>query len=188
MSFKIDQPTSLLLDCLFIPSPNCNDRPDADDISLIVVHGISLPAGQFGGPYIEQLFTNRLDIQAHESFKDLENLQVSSHLLIRRDGQVIQFVPFDKRAWHAGVSRYQGREDCNDFSIGIELEGTDNLEYEEPQYQQLANVIEALLKRYPEINQGRIVGHSDIAPGRKTDPGPAFNWTKLAHVLDDSLG
>ncbi len=188
MSFKIDKPTSLLLDTLYIPSPNCNDRPEPDDISLIVVHGISLPAGHFDGPYIEQLFTNRLDIQQHESFKAIEALKVSSHLLIRRDGQVIQFVPFDKRAWHAGLSQFENREDCNDFSIGIELEGTDEIPYEEAQYQQLAGVIKALLTRYPEINQKRIVGHSDIAPGRKTDPGPAFDWAKLAHVLDDGLG
>jgi len=188
MSFKIDQPTSLLLDCLYIPSPNCNDRPDSNDISLIVVHGISLPAGQFGGPYIEQLFTNQLDTQKHEAFKDLEGLKVSSHLLIRRDGQVLQFVPFDKRAWHAGVSQFEGRKDCNDFSIGIELEGTDELAYEEPQYQQLATVIMTLLKHYPTISRERIVGHSDIAPGRKTDPGPVFDWAKLAHVLADRLG
>ncbi|VAW91530.1 1,6-anhydro-N-acetylmuramyl-L-alanine amidase [hydrothermal vent metagenome] len=188
MSFKIDQPTSLLLDCLYIPSPNCNDRPDPTDISLIVVHGISLPAGQFGGPYIEQLFTNRLDVQQHESFRDLENLKVSSHLFIRRDGQLIQFVPFDKRAWHAGESRYEGRENCNDFSIGIELEGTDNQPYEDVQYQQLSTVIKALLKHYPALGHQHIIGHSDIAPGRKTDPGPAFDWAKLAHVLDARLG
>jgi len=188
MSFKIDKPTSLLLDCLYIPSPNCNDRPDADDISLIVVHGISLPAGQFGGPYIEQLFTNRLDTAQHASFVEIESLKVSSHLLIRRDGQVIQFVPFDKRAWHAGQSRFEDRDDCNDFSIGIELEGTDELVYEESQYQQLAGVIQVLMKQYSDINPKRVVGHSDIAPGRKTDPGPAFDWAKLAHVLTDSLG
>ena len=188
MSYKIDKPTSLLLDCLYIPSPNCNDRPDPDDISLIVVHGISLPAGQFGGPYIEQLFTNRLDTQQHDSFDEIEGLKVSSHVLIRRDGQVVQFVPFHKRAWHAGVSRFEDREDCNDYSIGIELEGTDEIEYDERQYQQLVEVIQALMKRYPAINQTRIVGHSDIAPGRKTDPGRAFDWTKLAHVLTDRLG
>ena len=188
MSIKIDKPTSLLLDGLYIPSPNCNDRPDPNDISLIVVHGISLPAGQFGGPYIEQLFTNRLDVEQHESFIEIATLEVSSHVLIRRDGQVIQFVPFDKRAWHAGASRFEDREECNDFSIGIELEGTDTIPYEAVQYQQLAEVIQALLKRYPTINQKRIVGHSDIAPGRKTDPGPAFDWVKLAHVLTDRLG
>ncbi len=188
MSFKIDHPTSLLLDCPYIPSPNHNDRPHADDISLIVVHGISLPAGHFGGPHIEQFFTNRLDVRDHESFKDIVHLRVSSHLLVRRDGQVIQFVPFDKRAWHAGVSRYEGRENCNDFSIGIELEGTDELAYEDPQYQQLSALIKVLLKHYPTLGREHIAGHSDIAPGRKTDPGPAFDWAKLAHVLDGRLG
>jgi len=194
MSYKIDKPSSLLLDCDYIPSVNCDPRTDPDDISLIVVHGISLPPGEFGGPYIEHLFTNTLDTKAHDSFKRLEGLAVSSHLLIRREGEVIQFVPFEKRAWHAGVSSHKGREGCNDYSIGIELEGSDELAYEQRQYQQLAAVIVAIFKAFPATNPpkaeylSRVVGHSDIAPGRKTDPGPAFDWLKLSHVLTDSLG
>lgn len=165
-------------------SPNCNERPDHTDISLIVVHNISLPAGQFGGPYIEQLFSNCLDCSCHESFADLENVEVSSHLFISRTGQLTQFVPFNRRAWHAGVSSFQGVDNCNDYSIGIELEGTDELPYEEVQYETLISVCRQMMDFYPAITRDRVVGHSDIAPGRKTDPGPAFDWDRLLTQLD----
>ena len=188
MPFYIDKSTALLMDTRYVPSPNCDARPNNEAPSLIVVHGISLPAGEFGGPYIEELFTNHLQATEHPAFADLAELKVSAHLLIRRDGEVIQFVPFDRRAWHAGASEYQGRARCNDFSIGIELEGTDNLAYEAEQYQALAQVIACLLRNYPSLQRQHIIGHSDIAPGRKTDPGPAFDWPKLSHVLNGILG
>lgn len=158
-----------------VPSPHYDDRPDAEAPSLLVVHNISLPPGEFGGPYIDALFTGTLDASAHPYFADIAQLRVSAHCLIRRDGQIIQYVPFDKRAWHAGVSQYQGRERCNDFSVGIELEGTDVLPYTEAQYQQLAALTGLLIAHYPAIAQ-HMTGHSDIAPDRKTDPGPAFDW------------
>ena len=157
-------------------SPNCNQRPVGEEIDLLVIHNISLPAGEFGGNYIEQLFTNCLNCRAHPSFFDLQELTVSSHLLIDRQGEVTQFVPFDQRAWHAGQSSYQGRDNCNDFSIGIELEGTDNCLYTEQQYQRLIVVTRKIMASYPAIGLDSIVGHSDIAPGRKTDPGDAFDW------------
>ena len=188
MDYKIDKASSLLLDCEYIPSPNCNPRPDPEDISLIVIHGISLPPGEFGGPYIEQLFTNTLDTDNHDYFKGLKDLKVSSHLLIRRDGQVVQFVPFSQRAWHAGVSSYQGRDNCNDYSIGIELEGTDHVAYDQRQYQALIAVILAIFKTFPHTELNRIAGHCDIAPQRKTDPGPVFDWAKLSDGLSSRLG
>lgn len=168
---------------LQLPSPNLNERPDPDDIALLVIHGISLPPGEFGGSFIADLFCNKLNYAAHPYFLQLKELQVSAHLLIRRTGELIQFVPFDKRAWHAGISFFQGRENCNDFSIGIELEGTDDLAYTEAQYIQLAKVVKNLLINYPAITQDRIVGHSDVAPGRKTDPGPAFAWSHFFALL-----
>jgi N-acetyl-anhydromuramoyl-L-alanine amidase len=167
---KVNLTTGLLEHVPFVPSPNFNQRPTVGDISLIVIHGISLPAGKFGGDEVLQLFTN-----CYGGITD----RVSAHLFIRRDGSIIQFVPFHLRAWHAGVSVWQNRENCNDYSIGIELEGTDTLPYEEEQYQVLSQVISALIQVYPAINHERIVGHSDIAPGRKTDPGPAFCWEKI---------
>ena len=185
---KIDQHSSLLMDTPYIASENCDERPDPRDISLVVIHGISLPPGQFGGPEVEQFFTNKLDHHSHPFFQKIRDLHVSSHLFIRRDGRIIQFVPFEKRAWHAGQSEYEGKQRCNDFSIGIELEGTDDVAYTEHQYEQLAAVIEAILQAFPDTSRDRIVGHADIAPGRKTDPGPAFDWTKLSHVLDARLG
>jgi AmpD protein len=159
-----------------IPSPNCNDRPDPDDISLLVIHNISLPPAQFGGGYIEHFFCNTLDCSVHPYFQEIESLQVSSHFLITREGELLQFVPLQQRAWHAGQSCFDGREHCNDFSLGIELEGTDTLAYTANQYRVLAVLTQRLLAAFPAINQQRIVGHSDIAPGRKTDPGPAFDW------------
>lgn len=166
------------------PSPNCNARPDNTVISLIVVHGVSLPPNEFGGPWIDHLFTNNLDATRHPYFATISHLTVSSHLLIRRDGEIVQYVPFDLRAWHAGVSSYQGRENCNDFSIGIELEGADDIPYTTIQYEQLALVILTLQQHYPDT-VGHLVGHSDIAPGRKTDPGLAFSWADLQQLLQD---
>ena len=185
---KIDKITGLLDEARQIVSPNCDDRPDQDDISLIVVHGISLPPGEYGGPWIDALFTNTLDSGAHPYFLEIHQLEVSSHLLIRRDGEIVQYVPFHKRAWHAGKSSYQDRERCNDFSIGIELEGSDDQPYEHPQYMQLANVIRSLCDTYAGLTTRRIAGHSEIAPGRKTDPGPSFDWSKLYRLLETEPG
>ena len=165
------------------PSPNQDERPENSEPELIVIHGISLPPGDFGGPHIESLFTNRLDWQAHPYFREIEGLHVSSHLLIRRDGEVIQFVPFERRAWHAGESSFRGRSCCNDFSIGIELEGTDDMAYADEQYDHLAGVIHAIIEAYPRISARRLAGHCDLAPGRKTDPGPAFDWLRLYDAL-----
>lgn len=160
-----------------VPSPHYDDRPTGEAPSLLVVHNISLPPGEFGGPYIDQLFTGTLNADEHPYFATIRQLRVSAHCLIRRDGEIVQYVPFDKRAWHAGVSRFEGRERCNDFSIGIELEGADTLPFTAAQYDQLSAVTRLLARRYP-ITPERITGHSDIAPGRKTDPGPAFDWTR----------
>lgn len=162
-----------------IPSPNYDDRPNPVDISLLVIHCISLPPGEFDNPYINQLFCNVLDPDAHQYFKEIYQLTVSAHLLIKRDGSCIQYVPFNKRAWHAGKSSYQGKERCNDFSIGIELEGTESIPYTEAQYIQLAEVIDSLLKAYPNLSKQQITGHSDIAPGRKNDPGASFDWQRI---------
>ncbi|MDA1107945.1 MAG: 1,6-anhydro-N-acetylmuramyl-L-alanine amidase AmpD [Proteobacteria bacterium] len=165
------------------PSPNCDVRPEATAPDLVVIHGISLPPGEFGGPHIEALFTNTLDPDAHPYFRTIHEDEVSAHILIRRDGSLTQFVPFGLRAWHAGASSFQGRTRCNDFSIGIELEGSDDTAYEDAQYISLAHVIRALMRRYPGITPERIVGHSDIAPERKTDPGPGFDWARLHTLL-----
>ena len=180
---KINKKTGLLEGAEYIPSPNADDRPAHQPVELVVVHNISLPPGEFGGPYISQLFTNRLDAAAHPYFADICELRVSSHTLIRRDGSILQYVPFHQRAWHAGQSNYCGRERCNDFSVGIELEGTDELAYEDVQYERLAAMISALREAYPTIAKEAITGHCDIAPGRKTDPGPAFDWDRLHRLL-----
>lgn len=161
-----------------VPSPNFEPRPEGAAPELLVVHNISLPPGEFGGDSIERFFTNCLDCDAHPFFDEIRDLRVSSHLLIRREGETVQFVSFDARAWHAGQSHYCGRDNCNDFSVGIELEGTDELPYTEAQYAVLAAVTQALLDYYPLLSAEHIVGHSDIAPGRKTDPGPAFDWQR----------
>lgn len=166
-----------------VVSPNFDARPAGILPELLVVHGISLPPGEFGGPWIERLFTNALPAHAHPYFASIAQLRVSSHLLIRRDGEPVQFVPFHERAWHAGVSSYLGRERCNDFSIGIELEGADDHPYEPAQYRVLARVIRMLCQAYPSLSMQRVLGHSDIAPGRKTDPGPAFDWPRLRALL-----
>ena len=160
-----------------IASPNCDDRPDARDIVLIVVHGISLPPGEYGGDGIAELFTNRLDPAAHPYYATIAPLRVSAHFLIRRDGALVQFVPCARRAWHAGESSWRGRTRCNDFSIGVELEGTDARSYTAAQYRSLGRLARALARRYPIVD---IVGHSDIAPERKTDPGAAFDWPRFA--------
>jgi len=168
---------------LWRPSPNFGARPAASRVSLIVVHSISLPPGQFGGPEIENFFCNRLDIKAHPYFQAIATVCVSAHLLIRRDGTLIQFVSLLDRAWHAGRSCFHGQHECNDFSIGIELEGTDELPYTEGQYQALSAVCQQIMAAWPDIGVDEITGHSDIAPGRKTDPGPAFDWSRLRQSL-----
>lgn len=164
-------------------SPNQDERPPGMVPEWLVVHGISLPPGEYGGPWIDALFTNCLDPTAHPYFHEIHCLRVSAHVFIARDGSLTQYVPFHRRAWHAGRSNLNGRTQCNDFTIGIELEGTDVAPYEEIQYQTLASLISALIVAYPTLSKERIVGHSDIAPGRKTDPGPAFNWERLKSLL-----
>jgi len=160
-------------------SPNQDERPGDCEPRLVIIHGISLPPGEFGGPQVEQLFGNRLDWDAHPYFDEIRGMKVSSHLLIRRDGQLLQFVPFHRRAWHAGVSSFRGQQNCNDFSIGIELEGCDDRAYEDAQYECLIAVLEALNGAYPALDARAIAGHCDVAPGRKSDPGPAFDWLRL---------
>lgn len=167
-----------------VPSPNGDERPADAAIELVIVHNISLPPGEFGGPWIDALFTNQLDPAAHPYFAEIAHLRVSSHVLIRRDGELVQYLPFTQRAWHAGQSSYQGREGCNDFAIGIELEGADDIPYEEAQYQRLAELIKILQRAYPGISADAVTGHEHVAPGRKTDPGPAFDWPRLAALLD----
>ncbi len=185
-----------------IPSPNWDERGGqrggqsgnphdgqgggTQAVSLIVIHNISLPSGHFGGRFIEALFCNKLTVESHPDFSDLSAFKVSAHLLIRRGGELIQFVPFHKRAWHAGSSSYRGMDNCNDFAIGIELEGTDNRPYNPVQYQVLADVCRSLLDEYETLNDGDIVGHSDIAPGRKTDPGTSFDWSLFRQLLRES--
>jgi N-acetyl-anhydromuramoyl-L-alanine amidase len=166
-----------------VESPNFNQRAVGEAVDLLVIHNISLPPGQFGTGCVEQFFCNQLDHSAHPFFTEIKSLQVSSHLLIERSGEVIQFVSFDDRAWHAGLSCFQGRESCNDFSIGIELEGTDDTPYTDEQYRQLALVTRVIQNSYPAITTDRIAGHSDIAPERKTDPGPAFDWERFRREL-----
>jgi len=158
-------------------------REAKDNISLLVIHNISLPAGNFGGNHITDLFLGKLNADAHPSFDDIAQLQVSAHCLIRRDGSIIQYVSFNNKAWHAGISCFNDREKCNDFSIGIELEGTDDISYEEAQYQQLSRLTVSLQQHYPLITNENIVGHCDIAPNRKTDPGQAFNWPYYRQTL-----
>jgi N-acetyl-anhydromuramoyl-L-alanine amidase len=180
---QIDRATGLLAGVTQVLSPHFDARPAGVSAELIVVHGISVPPGEFGGPWIDQLFTGALAPDAHPYFAQIAEQRVSAHALIRRDGQIVQFVPFGARAWHAGESQYEGRPACNDFSIGIELEGTDERAYENAQYESLARLIRALLAAYPALARERIVGHSDIAPGRKTDPGRAFDWPRLTQGL-----
>ncbi len=164
----------------FTPSPHCDARPGEAPISLLVIHNISLPPGDFGGGWIDDLFLGRLDPGAHPFFREIEGLRVSAHFLIRRDGSLVQYVPTELRAWHAGASCWAGRERCNDFSVGIELEGADDVPFAEPQYETLAALTRALQERYGSLD---IAGHSDIAPGRKTDPGPWFDWERYRASL-----
>jgi len=168
-----------------VPSPNSDERPEGVAITLLVVHSISLPPGQFGGPAITALFTNRLDPSAHPYFATVAPLRVSAHFLIGRDGTLTQFVSCARRAWHAGPSSWRDRDQCNDFSIGVELEGTDDVPYDAAQYTVLARLTRALRRRYPIVD---IVGHSKIAPGRKTDPGPAFDWARYRRLVAGRTG
>jgi AmpD protein len=181
---NVDIATGLLDAARQVPSPNRDARPPGMTPELIVIHAISLPPGEFGGPWIDALFRNGLDPDAHPYFRDIAGFRVSAHLLIRRDGEIVQYVPFHARAWHAGVSNHQGRERCNDFSIGIELEGCDERPFESVQYEVLARVIRALVAAYPGLEPERVAGHADIAPGRKTDPGPHFDWARLRALLE----
>lgn len=179
MSLRVHVPTGLLEGVRQVFSPNHDARPDGVAPDLLVIHNISLPPGGFGGPWIDKLFTGHLPPDAHPYFAAVHAARVSAHLLVRRDGEIVQYVPFHRRAWHAGVSQYEGRAACNDFSIGIELEGTDEVFFEDAQYDATRQAIQALLAAYPTLSPTRLTGHSDIAPGRKTDPGPAFDWGRL---------
>jgi AmpD protein len=178
-TFQVDLQSGLLESAIYRESPHHDARPPETIIDMIVIHGISLPPGEFGSNTIEAFFCGKLDMTSHAAFPPIAHLRVSSHLLIKRTGEIMQFVPFTNRAWHAGESFFAGRTCCNDFSIGIELEGTDDIPYEKIQYTQLGRVVEGLMQAYPAISRERLVGHVDIAPGRKTDPGPLFDWAYL---------
>jgi AmpD protein len=184
---RVDPATGLVPGAAYVPSPNRDERPPGQRPELVIVHGISLPPGEFGGPWIERLFTNTLPPEEHPYFAGIAGQRVSAHVLIRRDGGLVQFVPFHLRAWHAGMSAWRGRERCNDFSIGIELEGTDTMPYEDAQYGALAALVAALVRAYPTIPPEAIAGHEDVAPGRKTDPGPAFEWPRFKTLLQNAL-
>ena len=184
---KIDAATGLVAGVRQVLSPHLDARPTGVKPELLLVHGISLPPGEFGGPWIDRLFTGTLPADAHPSFRERAGLRVSAHVLIRRDGEIVQYVPFGERAWHAGESQYRGRPNCNDFSIGIELEGTDDTPYTDAQYTQLAALAAALLGVYGSLNEEHIVGHSDVAPGRKTDPGASFDWPRWRALLKARL-
>ncbi|WP_456445076.1 1,6-anhydro-N-acetylmuramyl-L-alanine amidase AmpD [Thiolapillus sp.] len=170
----------------YLPSPNHDERPAGTTPDLLVIHNISLPPDEYGGPWIADLFLNRLDPSVHPYFSEIYQMKVSAHALVRREGEVIQFVCLDKRAWHAGKSCFDGRENCNDFSIGIELEGSDRIPYTDAQYHTLARVTREIMERYPGITPDRITGHEHIAPGRKTDPGPAFDWKRYHKAIISS--
>jgi N-acetyl-anhydromuramoyl-L-alanine amidase len=178
-AMRVDVATGLLVGVNQVLSPFFDERPAGVVPDLIVLHGISLPPGDFGGPWVARLFTGSLPADAHPEFVDRAGLRVSAHLLVRRDGEVVQFVPFSHRAWHAGRSNWQGRDACNDYSIGIECEGTDEVPYTGEQYARLRELLPMLLAGYPAISKDRIVGHSDVAPGRKTDPGDSFDWSQI---------
>lgn len=184
--FSIDAESGWLRGVRRVDSPNCDERPFECEPELIVVHGISLPPGKYGGLWVDALFTNTLPATVHEYFADICALRVSAHVLIVRNGALTQFVPFHRRAWHAGESQYRGRAACNDFSIGIELEGTDEQPYAACQYESLCGVISCLRATYPSLAHADVVGHSAIAPGRKTDPGPAFDWARLDALLQET--
>jgi AmpD protein len=185
---SISFPVGWLSDVRRLPSPNCDPRPLGLEPELIVIHGISLPPGRYGGPWIDRLFTNTLPAEADPYFSTIQDLRVSSHVLISRDGTLTQYVPFSMRAWHAGASNWCGREACNDYSIGIELEGTDDEPYDDRQYPVLAALIAVLQRTYPALASGAVAGHSDVAPGRKTDPGPGFDWKRLERRVSAAGG
>ncbi|MDH3513264.1 MAG: 1,6-anhydro-N-acetylmuramyl-L-alanine amidase AmpD [Gammaproteobacteria bacterium] len=176
---QIDSGSGLIQGVRFVASPNCDARPAGAPVDTLVIHSISLPPGKFGGPGVEQLFCNCLDPGEHPYYREIKDLKVSAHILIRRNGEIVQFVPLHQRAWHAGLAYCEGRTHVNDFSIGIELEGTDNLPFEEPQYEALKRLTGVIRAQYPAITKERIYGHGDIAPGRKTDPGPMFDWKRF---------
>ena len=180
---RVDAANGRLLGARQVESPNCDDRPAGQAPELLVVHGISLPPGEFGGPWIDALFTNTLPVDVHQYFAGIAALRVSAHALVRRDGSVVQYVPFHRRAWHAGTSQWRGREHCNDFSVGIELEGTDAAPYASAQYGVLACIVAELCRAYPSLAPDAVLGHSDIAPGRKSDPGIAFDWPLLRSLI-----
>lgn len=179
----IDATSGLLRGVRLVPSPNCDARPPGTTVEALIIHAISLPPGTFGGPAIEQLFCNALDPNAHPSYAEICDLKVSAHALIRRDGEIIQFVPFHLRAWHAGESCCEGRTRVNDFSLGVELEGVDHMPFEAVQYDVLIELTRRIMDAYPGITRERIYGHSDVAPGRKTDPGPHFDWKRYRSAL-----
>lgn len=181
MSFSLDD--NRIAEARRVDSPNHGERPPAVDIDLVVLHSISLPEGEYGNGRIDDFFCNRLDIRAHPDFAALEGLEVSAHLLIDRDGALTQYVPFDRRAWHAGESVFAGRGNCNDYSIGIELEGTERGAFTDSQYAALAEVVRLLMGAWPGLTAERVVGHSDVSPGRKTDPGPGFDWRRFRREL-----
>jgi AmpD protein len=182
-SLRIDPATGLLLLARQVLTDHFEPRPAGVLPDLIVIHNISLPPGEFGGPWIDRLFTGNLPPEVHPFFRDMAVGRVSAHAVIRRDGEIVQYVPFGERAWHAGRSEYRGRTACNDFSVGVELEGTDDVPFEAAQYDSLVALIKALFVAYPSLSAQHIVGHSDVAPGRKTDPGPAFDWARLRAAL-----
>jgi len=183
VSVEVHRPTGLLVGARQVLSPHRDPRPSGTTLDLIVVHGISLPPEEFGGPWIDRLFTGDLPRDVHPYFGTIAGARVSAHLLIRRDGEAVQYVPFGERAWHAGTSSWQGRTACNDFSVGIELEGTDTAPYAPPQYATLVAVVRALRAGYESLRDAAIVGHSDVAPGRKTDPGESFDWPAFRAAL-----
>ena len=182
----IDRATGFLTGVRQVLSPHFDARPSGALPELLVVHGISLPPGEFGGPWIDRLFTGTLPWDEHPSFKQIEGLRASAHALVRRDGQIVQYVPFGERAWHAGQSAWRGRTGCNDFSIGVELEGTDDMPYTDAQYEALAALSAALIATYPSLSAQTIAGHSEVSPGRKTDPGPSFDWARFRALLDQA--
>jgi AmpD protein len=186
-ALKVETATGLLIGVRQVISPHCDARPAETLPELIIVHGISLPPNEFGGPWIDRLFTGTLAWDAHPYFRQIEGLRASAHVVIRRDGQLTQYVPFGERAWHAGVSQYRTRSGCNDFSVGVELEGTDDIAYTDAQYAQLVELIAALIEAYPSLSPEHLVGHSDVAPGRKSDPGPYFEWPRLRAQLTERL-
>jgi AmpD protein len=184
---RIDPATGLVAGVRQVLSPHFDERPAGTLPVLLIVHGISLPPGEFGGPWIDRLFTGNLPADAHAYFKEIEGLRASAHALIRRDGRIVQYVPFGARAWHAGKSEYRGRAACNDFSIGVELEGAEGIAYTDMQYAALAALTAALLAAYPSLPADAIAGHSDVAPGRKSDPWPVFEWQHFRALLQDLL-